>query len=259
MTKKKILVNAYALSPSKGSEYSIGWTTINLLAKKYSVHVLYGVSGNVMGESTEIEELDRHGYHPNIKFVKVKASFVTRNLNIFNSRLGLGFFFSWAFFFYQIDVYRLASKLHKKEHFDVIHQLNPIGFREPGFLWLLKAPFVLGPISGTYILPTVLLDWNNWKSSLSIVIRNFVKWFYLNFSIRIKMAIARANIVITATSIDSRNVLKYLKKEAYTLPEHFITDPLVELALPSQGILKMVWIGSIDARKKLKSIIRCFD
>ncbi len=49
--------------------------------------------------------------------------------------------------------------------------------------------------------------------------------------------------------------LGHLKKEAFILPEHFITEPLIDLALPSQRILKMVWIGSIDARKNLGLLI----
>ena len=249
--RKKILVNAYAISPTKGSEYSIGWTTINLLAQKYDVYVLYGASGNNMGDTAEIENLDINGYHQHIKFIKVKANFFARNINKLNVHLGLGFFFSPAFYFYQLDVYSLAKKLHEKHQFDIIHQLNPIGFREPGFLWLLNAPFVWGPISGTYILPRALINWNERKSTINILVRNTVKWIYLKFSNRIKRAVSRANVIITSTHNDSKNLLKYFNKHAHVLPEHFINQYLKEIPILHSENLKLVWIGSIDARKNL--------
>ena len=253
--RKKILINAYAVSPTKGSEYSIGWTTINLLAEKYNVYVLYGTSGNNMGDTSEIEHLDKDGYNKNIKFIKVQANFLARNINKLNSHLGLGFFFSPAFYFYQIDVYRLAKKLHEKNHFDIIHQLNPIGFREPGFLWLLNAPFVWGPISGTYILPIALINWKNWKSAINILFRNAVKLVYLKFSLRIKKAAKRADVIMTSTKADSINIINYFEKTPYILPEHFVNNELTESSVKASPALKLIWIGSIDARKNVELLL----
>ncbi len=253
--RKKILLNAYAISPNKGSEFSIGWTTVNLLSQKYAVYVLYGTSGNTMGDTKEIEQLDKNGYNENIKFIKVNPGFFARNLNWFNTNLKLGFFFSFALYFYQLEVYKTAKKLNKEIKFDIVHQLNPIGFREPGFLWKLNLPFVLGPISGTYILPKALINWSVRKNAINIVIRNFVKWFYLSYSSRIKKAVRKSDVVITATSADAENITKYYQKRAYVLPEHFVNTELVEIPYNYEKTLKLIWIGSVDARKNLNLLI----
>ncbi|NBA87087.1 glycosyltransferase [Emticicia sp. CRIBPO] len=252
--RKKILVNIYALSPTKGSEYAIGWNAVNVLAEKYLVYVLYGASGNDMGDTSEIEEISKNGYNENIKFIKVNPGFWARNINKLNI-LGFWIFFSPAFYFYQWDVYRIAKKLQKENHFDIIHQLNPTGFREPGFLWKIDAPFVWGSISGTYILPTNLINWKNKKSALSILFRNFVKWAYLNFSMRIKKAAQRADVIISVTKTDSDNILKYFRKKSYILPETFVKSNLIKVNPKDYSKLNLIWIGSIDARKNLTLLL----
>lgn len=252
--RKKILVNIYALSPTKGSEYAIGWNAVNVLAEKYLVYVLYGASGNDMGDTSEIEDLDKNGYNENINFIKVNPGFLARNINKLNI-WGLWIFFSPAFYFYQLDVYNVAKKLHKEIGFDLIHQLNPTGFREPGFLWKIDTPFVWGSISGTYILSMDLINWKEWKSALNILFRNLIKWIYLNFSMRIKRAALRSNVIIAVTKVDSNNILKYFKKESHVLPETFVKTNIIDLLPRNYLKLQLVWIGSIDSRKNLNLLI----
>lgn len=48
-TIMNILVLAYLLSPSKGSEYSVAWNYVTHMSKKNNLTVLYGASGNQMG------------------------------------------------------------------------------------------------------------------------------------------------------------------------------------------------------------------
>ena len=58
----------------------------------------------------------------------------------------------WRFYKYyrewQWKTYLLAKDICKVEKIDVLHQLNMIGFREPGYLWKLSqengVPFVWG-------------------------------------------------------------------------------------------------------------------
>ena len=58
----------------------------------------------------------------------------------------------WRFYKYykewQWKTYLMAKDICKEEKIDVLHQLNMIGFREPGYLWKLSqengVPFVWG-------------------------------------------------------------------------------------------------------------------
>ena len=60
----------------------------------------------------------------------------------------------WRFYKYykkwQWKTYLIAKEICAEVNIDVLHQLNMIGFREPGYLWKLSkengVPFVWGPI-----------------------------------------------------------------------------------------------------------------
>ena len=45
------------------------------------------------------------------------------------------------------------GRLHQQLRFNLVHQATFCGFREPGFLWKLDAPFLWGPIGGTQNYP----------------------------------------------------------------------------------------------------------
>ena len=53
---KKILVLAYCVSPTRGSEYAVAWNYITRMSKYHKLTVLYGISGEQMGDITELEE-----------------------------------------------------------------------------------------------------------------------------------------------------------------------------------------------------------
>lgn len=50
------------------------------------------------------------------------------------------------------DAYKLACTLHQENPFDVAHQLGPIGFRNPGYLWKLNCRTIWGPIGGAQFI-----------------------------------------------------------------------------------------------------------
>ena len=55
MKNKKILVLAYAISPTRGSEYSVAWNYVQEMSKDNKLTVLYGASGDYMGDCEEME------------------------------------------------------------------------------------------------------------------------------------------------------------------------------------------------------------
>lgn len=55
------------------------------------------------------------------------------------------------------QAYLWAEDIVEREHVDVIHYLNPIGFKEPGYCWKIKeVPYVWGPIQGVENRPLAL-------------------------------------------------------------------------------------------------------
>ena len=56
MSSKKILVLAYAISPYRGSEYSVAWNYVTEMSKSNELVVIYGTSGSHMGDIEEMKK-----------------------------------------------------------------------------------------------------------------------------------------------------------------------------------------------------------
>ena len=69
---KHILVLAYAISPYKGSEFSVAWNYVKNMSKDNKLTVLYGTSDEHMGEVQSMERFLRDNQLDNVTFVPVK-------------------------------------------------------------------------------------------------------------------------------------------------------------------------------------------
>ena len=76
---RSILLLAYAISPTRGSEYAVGWNFTLNLAKNNKVYVLYGLSGEHMGDTEEVENYFKEYPHPNIRIYPVKPTMLENN------------------------------------------------------------------------------------------------------------------------------------------------------------------------------------
>ena len=251
---KSILLLAYAISPTKGSEYGVGWNfTINL-AKNNKVFVLCGLSGDHMGDTEEIENYFKLNPHPNIHLIPVKP---TRLANIINwpNKVGiLGPIFYLAFPFWQKEAYRIAKKIIANEKIDIVHHLNPIGFREPGYLWRLDKPFIWGPIGGAIFVNPVLLMNLPLKYRFFFFIKNKINHFQLKYGKRIRNAEKKASEIIFCNTENKENFEKYLGKTGQIISEQGAfkkNDTKTVVNLTNIDILNLVWAGYISYRKNL--------
>lgn len=144
-----ILVLAYLLSPSKGSEYSVAWNYVTHMSKKNNLTVLYGASGNQMGDCDEMEDYIKQNSIPNVCFIPIYPNKLANMLNWPNRHHILVYTFYYAYRVWHMQVYKVVRELMKTKHFDLIHYVGMIGYREPGYLWKLKLPYVWGPVGGS--------------------------------------------------------------------------------------------------------------
>lgn len=126
----KILINAYACSPGKGSEPGMAWNWVSNLAKYCEVFVITGAHSRDKIEEA-VSALDqRENMHFYYNPVSERVRKMCRNQG------------DWRFYKYyrewQQKTYLMAKDICAKEKIDVLHQLNMIGFREPGYLWKLS-------------------------------------------------------------------------------------------------------------------------
>ena len=100
--------------------------------------------------------LDENGSIKNVSYVFVP---MPKRSKIYTWLHDNGFWpaYYWGYNCWQKSVYEVARRLHKSQQFDLVYQLNMIGFREPGYLWQLPIPFVWGPMNGFHSIPLSFL------------------------------------------------------------------------------------------------------
>ncbi|MCA9238788.1 MAG: glycosyltransferase family 4 protein [Planctomycetales bacterium] len=151
-----------------------------------------------------------------------------------------------------------ARRLHAKKPFDLVHQVNFCGFREPGFGWTLGLPFVWGPVGGTQNFPLRYLGLTCPLSGAREVLRNAVNSFQLRHSSRLQKAARHASTVLAATRCAQRDLRCYSGIEAgLELEAGLDHDPLPPRMRrdPAQPI-RLLWTGRLRAWKGLPLLLR---
>lgn len=252
-----VLVSSYALSPFKGSEFAVGWNFIQNLSKNYKVIVLYGVSDDHMGDTYTINDYLKRNNFPNITFVEIRPGYLAEIINKFN-KFGFGWFFYFAFYLWQRKAYQCAKNIAKNQNIDLIHQLVPIGYREPGFLWKIQKPFVWGPIGGTTNRRWSLVKKLSLKDRTFFLVKNLVNWVQFRFSFRLKIVFKRANSLIASTLDDADNIARVYKRKSAHITENGLNAVSLNMDKFKSITEKVmvVWSGSHDARKNLIMLLK---
>ena len=120
-----VLINAYAISPNWGSEPGMGWNWIINLAKYCNLYII--TEGEWKDDiETAVQTLPQKN---NLHFYYNPLPDRIRKM-CWNQG-------DWRFYWYyrkwQKKIFEIAQSIIREHHIDVIHQLNMIGFREPGF------------------------------------------------------------------------------------------------------------------------------
>lgn len=133
---KTVLVSAYAVNPYHGSEDGMGWNFINQIARFNKVIAV--TRENTRPHIEKFMKENPSSYYNNITFVYYDLPYWMR----FWKRGGKGallYYYMWQYF---LPAYVKRLKLD----FDIVHNLNFHNDWTPSRLWVLKKPFVWGPI-----------------------------------------------------------------------------------------------------------------
>lgn len=249
---KNILLLAYPVSPYRGSEYAVAWNHILNISQTNKITVLYGTAGDHIGDFKEMENYLSNAQLNNVTFIPIKPSWRTSILNYLNVKNIFNYSFYWAYASWQAQVFHEVEKLVKRNKFDLIHFLCPIGYREPGYLWKLDIPYIWGPICGVNNVPRQLLNITSTKGKLRFYIRNIVNSLQFKYSRRLRKALEGVDLLLTATTETQEKFKIYHHKDSIYIPENAILEEpqlCVEKFSNSNHKYKIVFVGRLDDGK----------
>lgn len=244
----KILINAYACSPGMGSEPGMAWNWVSNLAKFCELYII--TEGEFRKKIEAVVPMLEQG--KNMHFYYNPVSEEIRKM-CWNQG-------DWRFYKYyrewQWKTYLMAKEICSSEHIDVLHQLNMIGFREPGYLWKLSkengVPFVWGPVDAKDKFPVAYLDGANIKTKLFMRLKNFLTVWQLKHSTRVRQAASQASVIFSASSNSKESFNKYMAIDSPLLNETgcYVQEyPLIDKS--QKETFDALWVGKLDFRKQL--------
>lgn len=242
----RILVNCYACSPYQGSEPGMGWNFVKGLLKHHELHILT--------ENKYKEDLEKYfSEHPE-EGKNIHIHYVKKNRHRKLRKIWPPSYY-WFYQKWQKKVLRLARELDAKYDFDLIHQLNMVGYREPGYLFKLGKPFVWGPMGGFNITPWNLLSTMGLKGMVFFGMRNIINLWQMKHSARVAEAVRKSDAIITATEDDHKAVLNLWNKNSTVIPEVGFQASSSVQAKNRTGRLKLCWSGQHIPRKSLNLLL----
>lgn len=243
-----ILINAYACSPNMGSEPGMAWNWCVNLAKYCELHII--TEGEFRDKIEAVLPTLPQG--KNMHFYYNPVSDEIRKM-CWNQG-------DWRFYKYyrewQWKTYIMAEEIIKQHHIDIVHQLNMIGFREPGYLWKIEnKPFVWGPIGGLKQFPSSYLEGAGIKMKLFNRIKNIVNIYQIKHDKRVDQALKKADLLISSIPDSYNAIKKYKGLNSIIIPETgcFIDDNSIKRNKEEKvdDDFRLLWVGKFDFRKQL--------
>lgn len=241
----KVLVLAAVVHPRLGSEPGMGWNWLRHLSEH---HDLWVVSGEYQDCRQAIAEEFRKEPRlaERIRFTFLpwfwpRKSQLVRGL----CRLLPPLYYAWYRRWHE-EAFAAARRLAEDIPFDLTHQLNMIGFREPGCLWRLGLPHVWGPVGGTNNVPVPLSFAFGLPAAVLALSRTLVNSLQLRFSPRVATALAHTRCLVNAVPEGRELFLRHHGKDSVVIPEVGTEEPQTGRAVQAKtaaSVVRLVWSG----------------
>jgi glycosyltransferase involved in cell wall biosynthesis len=248
----KVLVSAFAFSPIKGSEFSVGWDYVRAIAARHKVWVI--------ARSEERAETEVYLSKNPDALANVTVHYVSWYPRRFKVPLWeIAFYFLYRN--WQWRAYKLARTLDAEFNFDLIHHVTTTGFRDPGYMWKMDKPFVWGPIGGMQYFPLNLLNAVPWRSRPFLVVKNLTTFWAMHISPRPRQAAAKAKAILAGSSNVAERVRAIWGRHATVSCQ--VSSPDMKAWVPtcraSGDPLRIIWSGSCEPRKALNIVLLALE
>lgn len=234
----KILINSYTCCPGMGSEQGMGWNWITSLVKTGEVELFVITEGEYR---LQIEKT--------LSCSPLKGEGVNENGLTADQIANLHFYWNpiggddearceeirkmcwnqgdWRFYKYyrewQLKTAEIAMEICRKEKIDILHQLNMIGFREPGYLWQVSKetgiPLVWGPVDAKDKFPMAYTEGTSIKTKAFLWLKNVISIWQLKYSSRVRKTARQASVLLGASSNSVESFKKYMGVDAALMNE----------------------------------------
>lgn len=246
-----VLINAYACSPNMGSEPGMAWNWCVNLAKYCELHI---ITEGEFRDKIE-KKLPTLPQSKNMYFYYNPVSDKIRKM-CWNQG-------DWRFYYYydkwQKKTLEIAKEIIRNNHIDIVHQLNMIGFREPGYLWILDKPFIWGPTNAKDAFPIKYLEGASIKKKIFITLKNSITKFQLKYNSKVHHAAKKAKYIIAASGDSAKSIEKYLKRTPVLINEsgcELNDNQFLKSFNENKQTLDLLWVGRFIFTKQLELAIR---
>lgn len=253
--KMRVLLSAFGFSPYRGSEAAVGWNIARELAKLHDVTVITGAVR--YGENDWSRYVAENGTVKGLTVEYVNPSICVRFFDQIHRLPGCWAFYYLAYRLWQKQAYRRAKELTTQKPFDVIHQLNMIGYREPGYLWKLNVPFVWGPIGGGPNEPWAYRCLFSKSGRIKVGLRTILNELQKRCCLRARHAASCAKKLWAVTDADEAMIRWVWGRSCERMVETgavLRTEGYVRLR-NAQAPLCLVWSGIHTSRKALPILL----
>lgn len=244
----RIALITYDISPTRGSEASVSWNFVTKMSRHVHLTVIYG-----RGDS-EIDDYIAPYHLENVDWIGIEK----KDVEHFGRGLRQDYYFSLYYRQWHKEAASVVDQLVKDGKVDLIHYLNPIGFKEPGWFWQIKSvPYVWGPVQGVDNRPLKLHKALGAKGTAFALVRRVVHNGLFRYFPRVRKAFRRADAIFAATPATVAGLKKHHHRDAVYLPENGIpameTDRPIELRADES--LHLIWIGGLDVKRKAVGLL----
>lgn len=240
----KIAVICQHISPYQGSEAAVAWNYVTMMQTNFKLIVYYA-----MGDEDLKKYFSLNPAMENVEFVFIPmGDYVNRRQGLVQDYYNFIFVRQW-----HKDVYKHISQRVADKEIELIHNLSPIGFKEPGYSWKIKdVPYVWGPIIAVENRPISLFRAYTPKTKIKVLIRRVVHNAVFRILPRVRKAMRRSDLIFAATPNSKRLIGKVYGREAEYMPENCINQMQVsapKTLLPDED-LQIIWAGRVNDENK---------
>lgn len=254
----KILYNCFSCSPYYGSDEGIGWNWPFYMRKHHEVWVLV--------RNDRKHDIDKYCKEHEIDDIHFVYCDIPEWMNFYYKNLKKGKNGTLDFLLYQLmwqfPAYYTAKRLHKIEHFDLVHHVSTNDFRLIGRLHRLGIPYILGPIGGAQKTPVALKEYTlgHEKSEKLRLLLNFVMTMLPGY----KKALNTAEKIY----FSNKETFQYLESKIKNKEK---CELMTEIAYAERNVKKIntlkhsegktifLWSGRMEYRKGLALLFEALE